>query len=84
MYNTSHISVKNGKNAESLIDDTPSNTGTLLSSRDAEAMNTAEAAEKPVLDKVAEALARLGRVKRVGLGVQDKIGFVNTWSRRHR
>jgi hypothetical protein len=40
--------------------------------------------EKRVLDKVAEALARLGRVKRVGLGVADKVRFVDAWEGRGR
>lgn len=38
--------------------------------------------EIKVLDKIAEALARLGRVKRVGLGVEDKVKFVQVWSKR--
>ncbi|KAG9232534.1 hypothetical protein BJ875DRAFT_404679 [Amylocarpus encephaloides] len=38
--------------------------------------------ERRTLDKVGEALARLGRVKRVGLTVKDKIAFVNAWSKR--
>ena len=40
--------------------------------------------EKKVLDRVADALARLGRVKRVGLGVKDKDGFVKAWTRQQR
>lgn len=44
--------------------------------------NGLSGAEKNVLDKIAEALARLGRVKRLGLGVEDKIKFVNVWSKR--
>ncbi|OCK82979.1 hypothetical protein K432DRAFT_348029 [Lepidopterella palustris CBS 459.81] len=40
--------------------------------------------ERRVLDRVAEDLARLGRVKRVGLGVRDKIEFVKIWSKRKR
>lgn len=41
--------------------------------------------ERRVLDRVGEALARLGRVKRVALGVRDKIEFVDLWRRRsHR
>jgi 1-acylglycerol-3-phosphate O-acyltransferase len=40
--------------------------------------------QKKVLDKVAEALARLGRVKRVALSPKDKISFVKEWERRHR
>ncbi|ORX94297.1 hypothetical protein BCR34DRAFT_677685 [Clohesyomyces aquaticus] len=40
--------------------------------------------EQVVLDRVSEDLARLGRVKRVGLGVQDKIEFVKLWEKRRR
>jgi 1-acylglycerol-3-phosphate O-acyltransferase len=36
--------------------------------------------EKAFLDRVAEALARLGRVKRVGLGVKDKVNFLSMWA----
>ena len=36
---------------------------------------------KTFLDKVAEALARLGRVKRVGLGVREKQNFVRSWTK---
>ncbi|KAI3391464.1 hypothetical protein diail_7326 [Diaporthe ilicicola] len=35
--------------------------------------------ERRVLDRVAEALARLGRNKRVGLTVEDKAKFVEAW-----
>jgi len=38
--------------------------------------------EKAVLDKAGEALARLGRVKRVNIGVREKIDFVKLWGRR--
>jgi hypothetical protein len=40
--------------------------------------------EQKVLDRVGEDLARLGRVKRVGLGVPEKIEFVKIWSSRKR
>jgi 1-acyl-sn-glycerol-3-phosphate acyltransferase len=40
--------------------------------------------EKRVLDKVGEALARLGRVKRVGLTVKDKAAFIDAWSSRKK
>jgi len=40
--------------------------------------------EKRILDKVGEALARLGRVKRVGLTVKDKAAFIDVWSKRRR
>jgi hypothetical protein len=41
-------------------------------------------AEQKVLDRVGEDLARLGRVKRVGLGVEDKIEFLKVWGSRKR
>jgi 1-acylglycerol-3-phosphate O-acyltransferase len=37
--------------------------------------------ERVFLDRVAEALARLGRVQRVGLGVRDKQNFVESWTK---
>ncbi|KAF1917529.1 hypothetical protein BDU57DRAFT_513831 [Ampelomyces quisqualis] len=40
--------------------------------------------EQKVLDRVGEDLARLGRVKRVGLGVQDKVDFLKVWGARRR
>lgn len=40
--------------------------------------------EQRVLDKVGEALARLGRVKRVGLSVRDKAAFVDVWSKKRK
>jgi len=38
--------------------------------------------EKRVLDKIGEALARLGRVKRVGLTMKDKTAFIEAWAKR--
>ena len=40
------------------------------------------AEEQKVLDRVAEALARLGRVKRVGLTLKEKKAFVEAWAKR--
>ena len=40
--------------------------------------------EKRVLDQVGEALARLGRVKRVAIGVKEKVDFVDMWRGRGR
>lgn len=40
--------------------------------------------ERKVLDHVADDLARLGRAKRVGLGVKDKINFVKMWTKTRR
>lgn len=42
------------------------------------------AEERRVLDRVGEALARLGRVKRVALNVKDKGDFVRLWRKRGR
>ena len=42
------------------------------------------AEEQKVLDRVGEDLARLGRVKRVGLGVESKIEFLRVWGGRKR
>lgn len=39
------------------------------------------ASDKALLDQVGESLARLGRVKRVGLGVREKQDFVRMWSK---
>ncbi|KAK4222992.1 hypothetical protein QBC38DRAFT_61656 [Podospora fimiseda] len=38
--------------------------------------------EQHLLDNVAEALARLGRVKRVGLTLKDKKAFVAAWNKK--
>lgn len=40
--------------------------------------------ERAVIDRVGEALARLGRVKRVGLGVREKQEFVRLWNKTRR
>lgn len=40
--------------------------------------------ERAFLDKIAEALARLGRVKRVGLGVKEKQDFIAMWTKQRR
>ncbi|CAK3998182.1 related to vacuolar sorting Vps66 [Lecanosticta acicola] len=36
-------------------------------------------AERRSLDLIAESLSRLGRAKTLGLGIEEKIGFVNAW-----
>jgi hypothetical protein len=59
-----------------------SSTDTLTSV--AEQNEAISSEEKRVLDKGGEALARLGRVKRVGLTVKDKTAFMEMWSRRSR
>jgi len=37
--------------------------------------------ERRALDAVADGLARLGRVKRVNLGVEEKAGFIEAWTK---
>lgn len=39
---------------------------------------------RKVLDRIAEALGRLGRVKRVGLGVSEKASFAEMWTKKRR
>merc|ERR1711964_326172 len=59
-----------------------SSTDTLISLGDQAAEVNQD--ERRVLDKVGEALARLGRVKRVGLTLKDKVAFVDAWSKRRK
>ena len=54
----------------------------MVGSEDSEGPTTKE--ERAFLDKIAEALARLGRVKRVGLGVNDKVEFLTMWMKSKR
>ncbi|KAM3081638.1 Lysophosphatidic acid:oleoyl-CoA acyltransferase 1 [Clarireedia jacksonii] len=88
VYNTSRSAdKKDSKYLQGLLngagEDTAqvSSTDTLASLGD-QADITPE--EQRVLDKVGEALARLGRVKRVGLSVKDKTAFVDVWSKKRR
>ena len=37
--------------------------------------------ERKTLDRVADALARLGRVQRVGLGIEEKRAFLKAWTK---
>jgi hypothetical protein len=66
---------------DTLLDDITSGSDTLDGSEEGEPLT---AGEKRFLDKVGEALARLGRVKRVGLGVKEKAEFVKAWTRQRR
>ncbi|KIW02370.1 hypothetical protein, variant [Verruconis gallopava] len=59
---------------------TLSSSDTLVSSNGDELSHE----ERKVLDRVAEDLARLGRVKRVGLGVAEKIDFMKVWSKTRK
>lgn len=59
-------------------DDTTSSSDTLLGSDEGENLSVIE---KQTIDAVAEALARMGRVKRVGLSLKDKSEFIQTWTK---
>lgn len=63
------------------VTDSSSETEALLDGNK-EATVTKE--ERAFLDRIAEALARLGRVKRVGLGVEEKKDFVAMWTKTKR
>lgn len=80
IYNTSQSpATRSSTSLSGLVsDDRVSSSDTLLGSEDTDSTNSAE---RRVLDKVAEALARLGRVKRVGLGVKDKDAFVVAYTK---
>lgn len=54
---------------------------TLVGESDVEGLTVEE---RKVLERVVEDLARLGRVKRVGLGVKEKIDFVRAWTKTRR
>lgn len=43
-----------------------------------------ERPESELCEKGREALARIGRVKRLNLGVREKVGFVNAWNENKR
>ena len=58
-----------------------SDTETLLEFEEGQVVSELE---KRVLDRVGESLARMGRVKRVGLGVKEKADFVKAWTRQGR
>ena len=62
-------------------EDMRSSSETLVSSDESEGLDPAE---RRTLDKVGEALARLGRSKRVGLGVKEKREFVKVWGKSHK
>lgn len=90
VFNTSlaQQSVSSGKPStyktnyfDSLTDDTASSAETLVGD-ELEGPSTKE--EKAFLEKIGVALARLGQVKRVALGVKEKQDFVDSWTRARR
>lgn len=81
MQNTAANAAASAKaSAVEAIADTASDAETLVGSDDPEGPQNKE--ERAFLDKIAEALARLGRVKRVGLGVKDKEDFIKMWTKK--
>jgi 1-acylglycerol-3-phosphate O-acyltransferase len=71
-YNTNFLDAGNdgmSSDADTLVGSNEDGSGQEMMTRE----------ERAFLDKVAEALARLGRAKRVGLGVREKLGFVEMW-----
>jgi 1-acylglycerol-3-phosphate O-acyltransferase len=86
IYNTSKRNSTSNAKATNIdvlsTDGAASDASTLVGSDDSEAPTTKE--ERAFMDKVAEALARLGRVKRVGLGVKDKADFIAMWTKSRR
>ncbi len=71
-YNTSYF--------DTMQEDIASSVETLVS-EDAQIPGSLDKEERVFLDRVADALARLGRVKRVGLGVREKQQFVQSWTK---
>jgi hypothetical protein len=72
----------NGVNARASGYDTNIFDGPGFEDEDREEGVSAE--EQKFLERVGEDLARLGRVKRVGLGVKEKVEFVKVWGSRKR
>lgn len=64
------------------LSDVSSDAETLVGNEEVDDRMTVE--EKAFLDRIAEALARLGRVKRVGLGVRDKQDFIKMWTKTNK
>ncbi|RMZ91077.1 hypothetical protein DV736_g1686, partial [Chaetothyriales sp. CBS 134916] len=84
VYNTARRHAASARGASHSSSTDVSDTDTLVGGDDTDDPQTRE--ERLFLDKIADTLARLGRVKRVGLGVKEKQAFVTVWikSRRRR
>lgn len=75
------VTEKKDRYLENILDDMAHCTAT-SSGTDASAPNRkVSSEEKRTLDTVGEALARLGRVKRVGLTTRDKVDFIEAFSK---
>ncbi|PQE09188.1 vacuolar sorting vps66 protein [Rutstroemia sp. NJR-2017a BBW] len=83
VYNTSRsLDNKDQKYIENTLNRARDDTAQVSSTLGEQSEITPE--EQRVLDKVGEALARLGRVKRVGLSVKEKSSFVDVWAKKRR
>jgi len=78
LYNPANKSIAARATAVDTLD-SYSEAETLVEQDDSDMTLTRD--EKAFLDKIAEALARLGRVKRVSLGVREKQDFVAMWTK---
>lgn len=79
----------NGASTSSRKNTYETNILDILDSDEAEGSTTREGrtitpGEKAFLNRISESLVRLGRAKRVGLGVQDKVEFARLWAKRQR
>ncbi|QDS74806.1 hypothetical protein FKW77_002252 [Venturia effusa] len=91
VYNTSAGDVRQrpGKSSsyetnsvdEMQFGDSLSSAETLVSDGDGGSLDSNE---RKLLDRIGEDLARLGRVKRVGLGVKEKQEFVKVWTKTRK
>ncbi|KAK1756931.1 hypothetical protein QBC47DRAFT_298134 [Echria macrotheca] len=81
MYNSSVASNGAGHGSSSASSSSSSVTAV---ERELSSGGSVAAEEQRVLDRVADALARLGRAKRVGLTVADKREFVEAWNKARR
>ena len=55
-----------------------------LGAQDEEEERRRQLEDRKLLDRVADALARLGRMQRVGLGVKEKRAFVKAWTKNRQ
>lgn len=75
------IRVRIAEGITNSADETSKETGDTSNGNHTEVLGDLTTEEQHVLDRVAEALARLGRNKRVGLTLKDKVAFVEAWKR---
>jgi hypothetical protein len=74
--------VFNTSGASNGVSHTEAQTGAPRGGWEGRAEDQPTAEEQKLLDRVAEALARLGRVKRVGLTLKEKKAFVKAWTEK--